>query len=74
MGIMQPLINDDRFVYTDVAVNRDPSRLEPSIIKLSCCYVKQKREKCLRFYRTSFKSLPSFFFKSRYQIFFCTRE
>ena len=42
MGIMQPLINDDRFVYTDVAVNRDLSLWEPSIMKISCFYFKQK--------------------------------
>jgi len=42
MGIMQPLINDDRFVYTDVAVNRDLSRWKPSIMKISCYYFEQK--------------------------------
>jgi hypothetical protein len=48
MGIMQPLINDDRFVHTDVAMNGVLIRWEPSRMKISCCYFKQKCEKSLR--------------------------
>ena len=46
---MQLVINDDRFVYTDITVCRDLSPWEPSRMKTSCCYFKQKREKSTRF-------------------------
>ena len=47
MGIMQPVINDHRFVYTDVAMNGVLSRWEPSRMKISCCYFKLKNVKNL---------------------------